>query len=231
MILKTDMVKVLSGKPDAIGGLFDRMKLFIQNRDNQGLMALDKDTEEMEQIAVPLGGLHELQAQSQEHQASPTHIPLVKLTGVTPSGLNASSEGEITVFYDFVRANQQSFYSAHLNTVLQILQLHVFGEVDDAIGFEWVSLTAPTVKELSEIRKANAETDKTYADMGAISPEEVREKVSADPDSGYSNLTGDPPDPPELGIMEIEHEFSEQSAEAAHKRSMQAEKAKPKPGA
>lgn len=219
MVLKTDMGDILSGKPDKPGGLLDRAALFIQNRDNQGLSILDKEKEDLGAVNVPLAGLDKLQAQAQEHQAAPCHIPLVKLLGVTPTGLNASSEGEIKVFYDFVRACQQKFYNENLNIILQLLQLHLFGEIDDAISFEWVSLTAPTVKELSEIRKANAETDALYIDKGVISPDEVRKKVNTDPDSGYSNLQGDAPPPPDIEGMEAQHTLSEESAETAHGRS------------
>lgn len=228
MCLKTDMSQILSGEPDKPGGLMDRAKLFTQTRDNQALTVLDMDKEDLVTVNVPLSGLDELQAQAQEHMAAPSHIPLVKLLGVTPGGLNASSEGEIKVFYDFVRACQQAFFAPHLNTVLQILQLHLFGVIDDAIGFEFVHLSAPTVKELSEIRKANAETDALYIDKGVIDPAESRERVQADPDSGYDNLTGPPPEPPALPegeAMATQHDLSETSAEAAHKRSMEADAA------
>src|SRR5262249_38622039 len=137
-----------------------------------------------------------LQAQAQEHMAAPSHIPLVKLTGITPSGLNASSEGEIQVWYDWVRSYQIAFYNKHLKHVLDILQLHLFGMIDEAVRFTWRPLSSPTVKELSEIRKANAEAAGTLIDKGVISPEEERERVSSDPESGYDNLTGPAPTPP-----------------------------------
>lgn len=223
MCLQTDMTNILSGEPDQPGGLLDRAKLFTSTRDNQGLTLLDKDKEELVSVNVPLSGLDKLQAQAQEHMAAPSHIPLVKLFGVTPSGLNASSEGEIKVFYDFVRACQQKFYNDNLNIILQILQLHLFGEIDDAISFEWISLSAPTVKELSEIRKANAETDAVYIDKGVVSPEEVREKVNSDPESGYNNLSGDAPTPPDLQNMEQQHLFTQEAEKATHERETKAD--------
>lgn len=228
MCLLTDMGNILSGEPDKPGGLFDRAKMFIQTRDNQGLMVLDKTREELAAVNVPLSGLHELQAQAQEHMAAPSHIPLVKLLGITPTGLNASSEGEIKVFYDFVRAMQQRFFGKHLNTILQLLQLHLFGVIDDAISYEFVPLTAPTIKELAEIRKSDADTDAVYIDKGVLSPEECRERVGTDPNSGYSNLSPDAPPPPidhehELGQegAQADHERNEESAEAAHKRALE----------
>lgn len=218
MALATDMTDILAGSADKPGGLFDRAKMFVQNRDNQGLFIHDKEKEELQAVNVPMGGLHELQSQAQEHMAGPSHIPLVKLFGITPGGLNASSEGEIKVFYDHIRACQQKFFAEHLNTVLQILQLHLFGSIDDAIGFEFIGLTAPTVKELAEIRKSNAETDSSYIAAGVLAPEEVRERVASDPDSGYNNLSGDAPEPPDLTTMGAEHELGEQGAQAAHER-------------
>lgn len=234
MVLKTDMAAVLSGDSKAGMGLMDRVRLFTQTRDNQGAMLIDKTREELEAVNVPLAGLHELQAQSQEHMAAPAHIPLVKLTGITPAGLNANSEGEIKVWYDFVRAMQLFFFGPHLKHVIEILQLHLFGEIDEAIGFTFVPLNSPTVKELAEIRKSNAETDDKYVAMGAISPEEVRERVAADPDSGYNNLSGPAPEPP--AQLDAEHgaglekdkaehgaKLQEKAAESAHERQLEAD--------
>lgn len=239
IVLKTDMAAVLSADKKASGGFFDRLKLFTQTRSNQGLMTIDKTREELEQIAVPLGSLDKLQAQAQEHMAAPSHIPLVKLTGITPSGLNASSEGEIQVWYDWVRSYQIAFYNKHLKHVLDVLQLHLFGSIDEAIGFEWRPLASPTVKEMAEIRKANAETDSAYIDKGVVSPDEVRERVSSDPESGYNNLTGSAPPPPtqvdaEHGAQldeqgkQLDHERAGETAEEAHKRALELEKTKAK---
>lgn len=200
IVLKTEMSAVLQGTTGASSkggmGLLDRIKLFVASRDNQGVMALDKGTEELQQIAVPLSGLDALQAQAQEHMAAPSHIPLVKLLGITPTGLNASSEGEIKVFYDWIRSQQQAFFSKHLQTVLEIVQLDLFGKIDDAITFEYVPLSSPTVKELADIRKADSDGGVALINAGVISSDEERERLQADPNSGYTNLSGPAPEPP-----------------------------------
>jgi len=236
MVLKTDMNAVLQGGAEgaeAGSGLMDRAKLFVNTRDNQGLTLIDKNREELVEVHANLSGLDKLQAQSQEHMAAPSHMPLVKLTGITPAGLNADSEGEIQVWYDHVQARKTSFYGPHMPRVLEILQLHLFGDIDPAIGYAWPPLSAPTVKELAEIRKSNAETDGIYIDKGVISPDESRERVAADPDSGYNNLSGAAPGPPEAGLMEQEHALGQQGAEADHERGkeMATVQAKLKPAA
>lgn len=224
MVLKTDMAAALQGGTGAQGaeagiGLLDRAKLFVQTRDNQGLTLIDKNREEMQEVHANLSGLDKLQAQSQEHMAAPSRIPLVKFTGITPAGLNADSEGEIQVWYDWVGASQVFFYGPHLPHILNIIQLHLFGEIDPAISYTFVPLKTPTVKELAEIRKSDAETDKIYIDAGVITPDESRERVGSDPDSGYNNLSGDAPGPPEADLMEQEHKLGQQGAEKDQQRS------------
>lgn len=218
MVLQTDMAAVLSADPNASKGFFDRIKMFIASRDNQGLTVIDKTREELKEVHASLANLDALQAQSQEHMAAVCHEPLVILTGITPAGLNANSEGEIEVWHNWVRAFQLFFFRPHLKHVIDIIQLDEFGEIDEAIDFQFVPLNSPTVKELSEIRKADGETDKTYVDMGAVSPDEVRERIAADPNSGYNNLSGNAPGPPEQGLMETEHDLGQAGAEADHAR-------------
>jgi phage-related protein (TIGR01555 family) len=225
MCLKTNMQNILSGEADKPGGVLDRAKLFVETRDNRGLTLLDKNDEDLVAVNVPLSGLDKLQAQAQEHMSAPAHIPLVKLIGVTPSGLNASSEGEIQVWYDYVRSEQQSFFGPHLKTVIEILQLHLFGEIDDAISFEFVPLHSPTAKEAAEIRKINAETDAVLIDKGVVSPDEARVRVATSPDSGYNNLSGDAPPLPDM--LGAEHGFglNEEAAQNAHERNLEAQEA------
>lgn len=206
--LATNMQATLSEEPGG-ASLFKRAALFNQLRDNRGLMLLDKDSEEFFQFNTPLSGLSDLQAQAQEHMAAPTHIPLVKLTGITPSGLNASSEGEIKVFYDFIAAEQENLLSSHVETLLRILQLHLWGKVDKGIGFEWVPLDSPTDKELAEMRTADATAGTGYINAGVISADEERERLRTTPTSGYTFLEGEAPPAP----LEAEHALGEESAD------------------
>lgn len=166
----------------------NRAELFNRTRDNRGLMLLDKDTEEFFNVTTPLTTLDALQAQSQEQMAAVSGIPLVKLLGITPSGLNASSDGEIRVFYDWIKAQQQQLFSDNLTRILQILQLNVFGEIDEEIGFEFVPLWEMSEREVAEVRKMEADTEAVYITAGVIAPEEVRERLANSETSMFPNL-------------------------------------------
>lgn len=188
--IKTNMDAMLSeGNEGDATDIINRAELFNRMRDNRGLMMLDTSTdEEFFQYNTPLSGLDKLQAQAQEQMAAPCHIPLVKLFGITPSGLNASSEGEIKVYYDYVAAQQQSIYTDPLVTILKIIQLHLFGQIYDDITFEFVPLEQMTEEQIANINKTKAETGATLVEANIISHEEERTRLADDSFSGYNSL-------------------------------------------
>ncbi len=141
--------------------LQNRIDMFVAMRDNRGFMALNTG-EKFFNVATPLGTLDKLQAQAQEQIASICGIPLVKLLGVTPSGLNASSDGEVRVFYDFIKAYQEKLFSDNLKRVIGFVQLSEFGDVDEDIGFEFEPLW-----QMSEAEKADVAVKRTQAIMAA----------------------------------------------------------------
>lgn len=196
-VLKTNMDQVLQGNDDG-ADVNDRADLFTLMRSNKGLMVMDMESEDLGQVNTPLSGLHELQAQSQEHLCSVSRIPAMILTGISPSGLNASSEGEIRAFYDWISSQQESFYKPPIWIMIQILQLHLWGEIDPTISFEFCPLWQVSALDAATIRLNNANSDAAYLDRQVLSQEEVREKLAKDTDSGYSGI--DVSDVPEIEL-------------------------------
>jgi hypothetical protein len=199
MILETDLSETLSGGGDQLDL---RADLFNNYRDNRNLMMVNKGTEELKNVITPLGTLDALQAQSQEHMASVSRIPLVKLLGIQPAGLNASSEGELITFEDMIRAYQKKMYGEPLNRVLWFVQLSLFGEVDPTITVEFNPLRQMTKKEGGEIDKSEAEADQIRIDSGVLDPVEARRALASKEDSRYHDI--DVEDVPDLGEEEAD---------------------------
>lgn len=198
MVLMTDLQTIL--QPGASGAdLLERVALFNALRDNQGTFVVNKATEDFKNVSASLAGLHELQAQSQEHMMAVVRIPAVKFTGMQPSGLNASSEGELRAFNDTIRATQESFFRPNLTRVMNFAMLSLWGEIDPEITFDFEKLEELNEKEAAETRKIEAETDDILVNgCQALSPEEVRRRVASDPDTPYAGLdVEDLPEPPE----------------------------------
>lgn len=193
--LKTDMSVALSGGDCA--DIFRRADMANETRDNRGLWLTDKDMEELENIAVPLSGLHELQQQAQEQLASVSRIPLSIYLQISPTGLNANSDGETRNFYADVHSLQEKNMRPGLTTILEAVMLSLFGKIVDGLTFEFLPLWEMDDKDKAEMRKADSDADCNYVREGIVSPEEVRERLSNDETSLYHgvDLTDPPPEP------------------------------------
>ncbi len=197
MCLGTDVQTILA--PGATGGpgaLMARVDAFNAFRDNMGTFIYNKNTEDFKNVSAPLGGLHELVAQTQEHVMSAARIPDIKYTGINPSGLNASTDGTMRAYYDTIAGYQNRFERPNLTKVINFVQLSLWGEIDEEITFEFEPLWEMSEKEKSDLQKSQAERDTSYVTMGALAPEEVRKNIIDDPSMPYSDL--DPDDVPEL---------------------------------
>jgi len=217
-VLKLNMGQTIN--TEGMENLRRRIQMFVAHRDNRGLMVVDKDTEELDNISTPLTSLPDLQAQSQEHMSSVTGIPLSILFGITPTGLNADNDGEIRTFFQWVEDQQVCSFSDQVEYLLKVVQLSLFGAIDDQITFVWEPLWSLDEKELAEVEKIEAETDAILLQEGVISPEEVRTRLSAKEDSAYHGLkpeeVPEPPiDPAEEKLLDDESDGNNKDKKAA----------------
>lgn len=192
--LRTDMSQALSG--GECSEVYKRVDLANLTRDNRGMWTTDKETEELQSLAVPLSGLDSLQSQAQEQLASVSRIPLSIYLQITPTGLNATNDGETRNFYADVHSLQEKNIRPGLTVLLDIVQLSLFGQVIPDLKFAFEPLWEMSDRDKAEIRKVDADADVAYVQAGVVSEEEVRERLSQDEGSLYHgvDLTDPPPD-------------------------------------
>jgi phage-related protein (TIGR01555 family) len=198
------MTNLMAHLGDAIGEhseLVKRIMLWNVLRDNRDTLVVDKEAEDFKNISAPLGGLDHLQAQSLEQIAAIAGMPLVVYLGITPSGLNASTDGEMVAWFNYVRAFQEFMFGPQLQRVFEIIQMSEFGELDPDITYEFETMREMDEAQVAAIRKQEADTAMVYVDGGIIAPEEERERLARATNSLWSNIDPldmpEPPPPPE----------------------------------
>lgn len=157
LVLKTDMGGLMAtgtgDEADPTASITGRASFMQKISEGQDIIVADHQNEDVSIVATPLTGLADLQAQAMEAMASIPGIPLVKLFGITPNGLNASSAGEIRVFYDEIAAFQEAHMRPVLNRLLTLIQLNLWGETDPALEITfnplWQQTTTPQPSEAS----------------------------------------------------------------------------------
>ena len=186
--VKTDMSSILSAEEGGANTMINRFKTLALMRDNQGVVALDKETEEIFQINTPLSGLDVIVDKFTQMIAYPSKIPVLKIFGTPTAGLGNTSDGEIRVFYDCVSAQQEAFILPIINKMLRCVQLSLFGEIDEEIEFKFNPLYQLDEVQQSQVELNQANTDATYVNAGILDGSEVRQRLSSDESSRYENL-------------------------------------------
>ncbi len=189
IIVKTDMTDILTG--GAADMLDRRMQYFVQNRSNDGVQVIDKETEDVIGITTPLSGVTDIVRQSMEMVSACFNEPTVKMWGISPSGFNAADNADMQNHYDHIASQQEKLLRSQLEKILKVLQLNRYGTIDDNITFRFKKLNDDDEAQLATTNKTKAETATLYVNMGAISPDEARERLSKDKQSGYNNLPMD----------------------------------------
>ena len=184
--LATNLAATLDGS----GGeeIDKRAALFNKYRTNSGMFIFDKTTEDFKNVSANIAGIESIQAASQEHMSAAWRIPLVKLTGISPSGLNASSEGEIRVYYDLIKSMQEQILRPIIQIVMDFCSVELFADVDSDITFDFVKLYEVTEVEAAQIRSADAQTGSLLMQGQVIDNIEERARVANDTDSPYVDL-------------------------------------------
>ncbi|UYH50832.1 DUF1073 domain-containing protein [Candidatus Kirkpatrickella diaphorinae] len=163
-----------------------RAALMQDVAEGQSTIIADKNAEDAKILSTPLNGLDKLLAQSMEAMASIPGIPLVKLFGLQPSGLNASSDGEIRVFYDEISAFQEALIRPIVQRVLDLVQLDLWGEIDPKIDFIFNPLWQMDEKTRAETERSRAETVSALVKGGIVSGDEARRRLAAGPVAPYA---------------------------------------------
>jgi len=202
LVLKTNMSDVLQG--GASDMLSKRAQLFNTMRDNRNLLVLDKTEEEFDSVNTPINGVDKMVAQAQEQMASPAGMPLIVLFGMAPSGLNATADGELEVWAQRIAAEQEAVLRPTLQTMLELVQLSEYGEIDETISFRFNPLRELSALDESTIRKNDSDAAAALVMAGIIAPEDERTRLARSKNSIYNGIDLSTPVLPEMDDAGIE---------------------------
>lgn len=192
LVVQTDMDAVLSD-PQGLD-LFDAKMEFLERyRNNDSVFVCDKDSESVMNVQTTIAGCTDVVRQSLELVACINRTPAVKLLGISPSGFNATGESDLKNYYDYI-ASKQELYREQIQTILKIIQLVNFGEIDPAITFEFEPLNEENKASQAMTAQTRIGALTQLVDRQAMSAEELREAVRQDQDLGLNFLDEELPE-------------------------------------
>lgn len=195
-VFKTDLTETLFNQGN-IAEIDKRIALIARYRDNNAVIAIDKEAEDIVNVSSTLTGLTDVGRQALEFLAAINRTPAVKLLGISPSGFNATGESDIRNYYDHIKSQREKLFRKAMTTILNCLQLNTYGFIDPQVEFEWDELGQEDEAVLANTQKTKADTVAVFLDRNIISQEEARKHLVADKDSGFNDIDPDeiPPAP------------------------------------
>ncbi len=95
-------------------------------------------------------------------------IPMTKLFGRSPAGMNATGESDLRNYYDYVDTLRESQLRPALDKLLPVLAMSALGENPPELELRFPPLWAPTPAELADIGEKKARTIRDTFQAGLI---------------------------------------------------------------
>lgn len=140
--------------------------------------ALIHDSEEMlGQKSASFASLPDVLDRFMQLAAGAADIPMTRLLGQSPAGMNATGDGDMRNYYDRVEAMQSVEIAPAMSILDECLLRSALGSRPEEVHFTWNSLWQMTAKEKAEIGKIQADTAKVLRDTQLIPDEPLSEAV------------------------------------------------------
>ena len=121
---------------------------------NEGLTLLDAEDTFWTQ-SYTFSGLADMILQNAQQISGSTGIPLVRLLGQSPAGLNSTGESDLRNYYDLINKLQETQLRRHLRTIYRIVSFSELGkDLPEDFSFSFRSLWQIPDKEKIEIAKS-----------------------------------------------------------------------------
>ena len=184
---------IIAAGGKAYEALLQQIQSIRQFQSNEGLTLADsRDTFETHQYSF--SGLGDLMLQFGQQLSGALQIPLVRLFGQSPAGLNSTGESDLRMYYDNIQTQQERRLRTPLDRMFKVLSWSVLGkELPDDFGFEFTPLWQMTPDQRVAFVTGTTSAVLQAHESGLISNKTaLQELKQISPQTGvFTNITDD----------------------------------------
>lgn len=142
--------------------------------------------EEWDQRQVNWTGMPDIITSYLQMVAGAADIPITRLLGTSPKGLQSTGEGEERDYHAMIAARQDEMLAPALDRIDEVMIRSALGNRPSDIWYKFNPLSQLAPKDAAEVEKKRAETVKTYGDTGLF-PEDALAAMAKNAviESGY----------------------------------------------
>ena len=228
---KVDVVKVPGlmenlSSPDYETRLLNRFSLANVAKGVNQMLLLDSE-EEYEQKTAAFAQLPEIATTFLQVVSGAADIPLTRLLGQSPGGMNSTGESDLRNYYDLIQAMQNVSVTPALQIFDECLIRSATGARNEDTHYIWSSLWQITDKERAEIGKIDADTINVLNSTGLF-PQEALAKAATNMLIEHSIMPGlDEEIDDAGGLPDYEAEAEAEAAQALAAAQAKAQPARP----
>ena len=185
-------------------GFLNQMDYVRQFQSFEGMTLGDKN-DEFQTFSYSFSGLPEVLVQLGQQVSGAFGIPLVRLFGQSPAGLNSTGESDLRNYYDNIKKQQKVMLRSGVKRLLNVIYESVTGSVPPSdFRFEFRSLWQMSQLERSQVAMQTAQTIADSYDRGLLDlPNALKElKTLSDVVGVFASITDDDIEP----AVELENE-------------------------
>jgi len=152
---------------------------------NMGMQVLNADDSFETHSISNYSGLNEIYQSFMLDISGACEIPITKLFGRSPAGMNATGESDLQNYYDTIDEKQESYLRPVFDKLFPVIAMSTWGEVPDDFDY-----TFPSCRTLSNEQMAELGTKKTESIIGAYNAGLISQKIGMKELKQLSDETG-----------------------------------------
>ncbi len=151
-----------------------------------GMLLTDKEREQWQQKTIAFAGVNDVLDKFMSDVAGAADVPITRLFGRSPGGLNATGDSDSTNYENHVAAKQRTHLRPPLKVLFEVLARSTLGRLPENFDFTFRPLSQMSSTERATIQKTNADRDKIYVDLGVLTEGAIARQLKDD--NVYSTL-------------------------------------------
>lgn len=144
---------------------------------NSMLMMGPKD--ELQQLNYTFSGINDVYESFMMDVAGAAEIPVTKLFGRAPAGLNSTGEGDSRNYYESIENLQESKLRPVLEQLLPVMFMSEFGEVPPDLDFRFLPVQSPSESDVADLVQKKTTAVRDAFDSGIINQKIALEELKA----------------------------------------------------
>lgn len=157
---------------------------------NLGVKMVNKG-DNVKQLQYSFAGLAEVYDSIMMDVAGAARIPVTKLFGRSPAGMNATGESDLQNYYDYIEELRETDFRPVIEKLLPIMALSAWGEIPNDLDFIFESIRTPSELEKADIvQKKVASLIEVFNANGMTQEAFMKELTALTASTGmFSNIT------------------------------------------